>query len=65
MGGKQDLDLLMNLTLLVNWLGSAGREHFHEERLMLWMQMRFRLLNQQERHLIRMRLQKQQFGGHE
>ncbi|MCY1507415.1 hypothetical protein D9M68_416890 [compost metagenome] len=57
MGGKQDLDLLMGFALLSVWLGCTSRKHFHEESLVLGMQMCFRLLNQQKRHLVGMRLE--------
>ena len=64
MGSEEDLDLLMGLALVGVRLGGAGRKHFHEERLVLGMQMRFRLLDQQKRHLIGMRLEQQQLGRH-
>ena len=35
MGGQQDLNLLMSFSLVGIWLGGAGREHLHEQRLVL------------------------------
>ncbi|MDU6750818.1 MAG: hypothetical protein E6447_24525, partial [Bradyrhizobium sp.] len=53
MSSEQDLDLLMGLRLIGIRLCGASGKHLHEERLVLGMQMRFRLLNQQKWHLIR------------
>ena len=52
---EEDLHLPAILFLRC-WRRGAGSKELYEQRLMLGVQMGFRLFNQEKRHLLRMRL---------